>query len=277
MRIYKRICSIIALAMMALALSCTPVLAQGDPQGPPPPPDQGAGPDGGGPGMHGRGMDGRGMDGRMGPDGRDGRGGPGGPGGHGEWMRGREEFRGRGGDFGGGGPMGMHGGDFILERFLRDPDIRKQAGITDDQVAKIRQQESEFRKAEIRNRADLEVKRIDLKDLLESDKPDRAAIDNKLQEISASQMALEKAAIDHRLDLRDAITPAQREKIRQLLKDRWQRGGPGDRGPEGAGRRGPRGAGGPNAQGQGRRSNGAGNSSGNGAGNGAPPPPPNNQ
>jgi Spy/CpxP family protein refolding chaperone len=217
------------------------------------------------------------MDGRMGPDGRDGRGGPGG---RGEWMRGREEFRGRGGDFGGGGRMGMRGGfgdgDFMLERLLRDPDIRKQAGITDDQVAKIRQQESEFRKTEIRNRADLEVKRLDLKDLLESDKPDRAAIDSKLQEISASQMALEKSAIDHRLDMRDAITPAQRDKIRQVMKDRWQRGGPDGRGPGGAGRRGPRGAGDPNAQMQGRRPNGSGNGGANGAGNGAPPPPPNN-
>jgi len=268
MRICKRICSIAALAMMALALGCSPLLAQGDPQGPPPPPDLGAGPDGGGPGMRG-GMDGGRMDGRMGPGGR---------GGHGEWMRGREEFRGRDGDFGGGGRMGgrgFGGGDFMFGRLLRDSDLRKQVGISDDQVAKIRQQESEFRKTEIRDRADLEVKRLDLKDLLESDNPDRAAIDSKLQEISASQMALEKAAIDHSLDMRTAITPAQREKIRQIMKDRWQRGGPGGQGPA-AGRRGPRGAGpGPGAQG--RRPNGAGNSGENGAGNGAPPPPPANQ
>jgi Spy/CpxP family protein refolding chaperone len=260
MRICKRICSITALAMMALALGCSPLLAQGDPQGPPPPPDQGAGPDGGGPGMRG------GIDGRMGPDARGGRDG----GGPGEWMRGREEFRGRDGDFGGGGRMGgrgFGGGDFMLGRLLRDSDLRKQVGISDDQVAKIRQQESEFRKTEIRDRADLEVKRLDLKDLLDSDNPDRAAIDSKLQEISASQMALEKAAIDHSLDVRTAITPAQREKIRQLMKARWERGGPGGQGAAVAGRRGPRGA-------QGRRQNGAGNGGGNGA---PPPPPPNNQ
>jgi Spy/CpxP family protein refolding chaperone len=273
MRICKRICSITALAVTALALSCSPLLAQGDPQGPPPPPDQAAGPDGGGPGPGMRMNGGGGMDGRMGPDGRRGPDGSG-PGDRGEWMRGREEFRGRDGDFGGGGRMrgrGFGGGDFMLGRLLRDSDLRKQVGISDDQVAKIRQQESEFRKAEIRDRADLEVKRLDLKDLLESDNPDRAAIDSKLQEISASQMALEKAAIDHRLDMRDAITPAQREKIRQIMKDRWQRGGPGGQGPAGAGRREP------NAQMQGRRQNGAGNSVGNGAGNGVPPPPPNNQ
>jgi len=264
MRICGRIFSKTALAVLALALSSSPILAQGDLQGPPPPPDQGAGP-GGGPGR-----DGRGPDGWRGPDGR------GGPGGRGGWGRGHEGFgRGRSGFDGGGRGFGGGQHDFFLEGLLHDPDLRKQAGITDDQVAKIRQQESDFRKTEIRSRADLEVKRLELKDLLDSDKPDRAAIDSKLQEISVSQVALEKAAIDHRLDLRDAITPAQRDKIRQFLKDRWQRGGPGDRGPGGAGRRGPRGAGpGPGAQG--RRQNGAGNSSGSGAGNGAPPPPPNN-
>ncbi len=152
------------------------------------------------------------------------------------------------------GRMGRRGGfgmgqrEFGLSPALRDPDIRKQVGITDDQFAKMRQQESDFRKTEIRDRADLQVKRIDLRDLLSADKPDRAAIDSKLQEISAAQLALEKAAVDYRLDMRDAITPAQRDKLRQLMKDRWQRGGSGPGrpgGPQAMGRRGQRGRGGP--------------------------------
>jgi Spy/CpxP family protein refolding chaperone len=133
------------------------------------------------------------------------------------------------------------GREFGLGRLLNDPAIRQQVGITDDQVAKIRQQESEFRKTQIRDRADLAVKRIDLKDLIAADKPDRSAIDSKLQEISTAQMALQKAAIDFRLDMREAISPAQREKLRQLMKDRWQRGagGPGGPGgPQAMGRRG---------------------------------------
>jgi Spy/CpxP family protein refolding chaperone len=149
--------------------------------------------------------------------------------------------------FGRGGRMGMRGGfgggqrGFGLTRALRDPAIRQQAGITDDQFAKIRQQESDFRKAQIRDRADLQVKRIDLRDLISADKPDRAAIDSKLQDISTSQLALEKAAVDFRLDMRDAITPPQREKLLQAMKDRWQarRGGAGrPGGPQAMGHRG---------------------------------------
>lgn len=224
-----------AFALLAATLTCGPLLAQDAPQDPPPPgvrqefalrgPMAPGGPDAGGPGW-----------GRMQRFDRDG-------------------HMGMGGGFGEGG----------LLRALRDPDIRKQVGITDDQFAKIRQQESDFRKSEVRERADLEVKRIDLRELLSADKPDRSAIDGKLQEISTAQLALEKSAVDHRLDMRDAITPEQRDKLRQLTRDRWQqhRGGPG--GPQAMGRR------------QGQRQRG-----GNGPapapqnGNGQPAPPPNN-
>ncbi len=207
-----------ALAVLALALSFTPALAlaqaqaQGDPQDPPVQ-QQG----------HRDGFGQRGPMGNMrtmGPGGDDGA----------EWGRMGER----------GFSMGQR--EFGLMGALRDPDVRKQVGITDEQFAKIRGQESDFRKTAIRDRADLQVKRIDLQDLLSADKPDRAAVDSKLEEISASQVALEKAAVDYRLDMRDAITPAQRDKLRELMRDRRQRGGggPGGLGLETMRRRGQR-------------------------------------
>jgi Spy/CpxP family protein refolding chaperone len=204
----------------------------------------------------------------MGPDG----------GGRGGWGGGMRRGFDRDGRMGGGferdARMGMRGDgprERGLMRALRDPAIRQQAGISDDQFAKFRQQESDFRKTQIRDRADLQVKRIDLRDLLSADKPDRAAIDSKLQDISASQLALEKASVDFRLDMRDAITPAQREKLRQALKDRWQ-----------ADRRGPGRPGGPqamNRRGQGQRQHGSSGpapASQPNAQPAPPPPPPNN-
>ncbi|MFZ0978866.1 MAG: periplasmic heavy metal sensor [Candidatus Acidiferrales bacterium] len=246
-----------ALAVLALALGCTPALAQGDPQDPP---AQQQGP------RNGFGQ--RGPMGKMrtmGPGGDDGAG----------WGRMRGGFD-RGGRMGGGfqrgGRMGGRGfgrgqREFGLMGPLRDPDVRKQAGITDEQFAKIRGQESDFRKNEIRDRADLQVKRIDLRDLLAADKPDRAAIDSKLQEISASQLALQKAAVDYRLDMRDAITPAQRDKLRQLMKDRRQRGGGRAGGPSG----------GPQAMGRrGQRQRGGNGPAPAPQANPQPAPPPNN-
>jgi len=246
-----------SLATLALVMGSLLATAHAAQQGAPPdsPGDQGGRPDGpGGPGGRMRmGMRmGMGPDGPDGPDERDGH-----WGGGGGWGR-----DGRGGRMG--MRMGMRGrggpGEFGLAGLLNNPEVRQQIGVSADQAAKIRQQESDFRKTEIRNRADLQVKRLDLRDLLSADKPDRAAIDSKLQDISASQLAMEKAAVGHQLDMREALTPAQREKLRQWMTQRHDRERGAERG-EGGGPRGPRGG------------NRAGGPRGN-AGAGAPPPPP---
>jgi Spy/CpxP family protein refolding chaperone len=209
----------LSLAALALALSCAPAFAQGDPPDDPP-----AAPDAGGPGggMH---RGGPGRDGGNGDRGRDGR----------DW--GRRDGLGRG--MGMRGRGGMEGREMMLGRLLSNPEIRDKIGVTADQAAKIRQQESDFRKAEIRGRADVEVKQIDLRDLMSADKPDRAAIDAKLTEISTARLALQKSAVTFRLNSRDALTPDQRTKLRDLMRTRGeQNGSPG--GPRGgrAGRRG---------------------------------------
>jgi len=93
-----------------------------------------------------------------------------------------------------------------LAFLVNNPEMRKRIGITDEQAAKIRQQTLDFRKAEIRTRADLQVKRLEMHSLLAADAPDRAAIDRTLQEVGTAQMALEKNAIDFHLTMRAALT-----------------------------------------------------------------------
>ena len=198
----------IAVATLALVIGYSLASARTPQQSPSP--DHFQGPDGrGGPPEH------------MGPDGSPGRQSEReGRWGHGGWR----DMRGRG--------AGMR--EFGLARLLENPDVRQQLGVTADQAAKIRQQESDFRKAEIRNRADLEIKRMDLNDLLSADKPDRAAIDGKLQEISVAQLALEKSAVDYRLTMREALTPAQHQKLEQLMRQRRQPEAGRNAGPRGS-------------------------------------------
>jgi Spy/CpxP family protein refolding chaperone len=194
-----------AFAVLALALGCAPLLAQDAPADPTPA-HQGA--------WNGYGSRGD--------------------------SKGSGEYnRGWGHRHGGFGRRGLRRSGFA--RLLNDPSVRQQAGITDEQAATIRKQEADFRKTAIRDRADLEVQRIDLKQLLAADKPDRAAINAKLQEISTAQLSLQKSAIDYHLTMREAITPTQREKLRQLMRDRWQRDGLGRSGADGPEHRGPRG------------------------------------
>jgi Spy/CpxP family protein refolding chaperone len=193
-------------ATLALALSCTPLLAQ-DASTDSTPAHQGA-------------RDGFGSRRQM------------------DWGKDRGAWGHRHGGFGRDSHRRHRHSDFA--RLLNDPAIRQQAGITDEQAATIRKQQLDFRKTEIRGRADVEIRRVELKNLLAADKPDRTAINAKLQEISAAQLSLQKSAIDYRLTMRDAITPAQREKLRQLMRDRWQRDARGRPGADGPGRRGPR-------------------------------------
>jgi Spy/CpxP family protein refolding chaperone len=113
--------------------------------------------------------------------------------------------------------------------------MRERLGITADQAAKIRLQTSEFRKAQIRSRAELQVKRLELNELLAAANPDRAAIDKKLEEISAAQLAQRKSEVDYRLRMRGTLTSEQRQKLQQMREEFRHRA------PEGRGPQGPRG------------------------------------
>jgi len=138
------------------------------------------------------------------------------------WQRGE-------GRHGGGQFHGIRGrrrgrGEFALARLADDPAAREKLGITAEQATKIRQETTEFRKGAIRGRADLQVRRLELQDLLRADSPDRAAIDKKLDEISAARLAQSKAQVHYRLAMREALTPEQRQKLRQMRAESRQRG-----------------------------------------------------
>jgi Spy/CpxP family protein refolding chaperone len=110
--------------------------------------------------------------------------------------------------------------------------MREKLGITAEQAAKIRLATTDFRKAQIRGRADLEVKRLELGELLRADNPDRAAINKKLEEISAAQLAQRKSGVDYFLKMHDTLTSEQRQKL-QHMREEFRHRGPERRGPQG--------------------------------------------
>ena len=106
-----------------------------------------------------------------------------------------------------------------LMRLVNNPAMREKLGITDEQAAKIRQRTFDFQKAEIRGRAEVQVKRLELDQLLTAANPDRAAIDQKLEQISAAQLAQRKLWVNYRLDMRAALTSEQRQKLQNLREE----------------------------------------------------------
>ncbi|MGH9640404.1 MAG: Spy/CpxP family protein refolding chaperone [Candidatus Acidiferrales bacterium] len=122
------------------------------------------------------------------------------------------------------------------QRLLREPQLRQQLGINDQEANKLENEVTDFRKTLIQDRANLGVQKIDLQNLIAAQNPDRAAVNSKLQQVGTAQLALEKATVDFALTLKQEITPAQRQKIRQLLRHRRRNFGPGN-GPAAGGAR----------------------------------------
>jgi Spy/CpxP family protein refolding chaperone len=125
--------------------------------------------------------------------------------------------------------------EFMLARLVNNPTIRERIGVTPEQAQKIRNETFDFRKNQIRNRADLQVKHLELRELLSAETPDRSAIDGKLQEISAVRLAQAKSAINFHLDMRAALTPDQKLKLQQMRHEFFQHRGFGVNGPAGMG------------------------------------------
>ena len=190
----------------------------------------------GGPGEHRFGGEGR----RGGFQGR-----RGGFGGHrmmGQHRRGG--FRGRGGFGGGGGILGM----------ANNPRVRAALNLTPAQVTRLHEINVESEKASVRTRADLQLRGIELKELMRADNPDKDAIMRKVLEVSDLRGQMAKQRMDTMLTARSVLTPDQIKKVKEFMENRG-RGGMG--GPGGPGGQRPM----ERREGQGRRP-------------GAPPAPP---
>ncbi len=129
--------------------------------------------------------------------------------------------------------------EFMLARLVDNPTFRERIGMTPEQAQKIRTETFDFRKAEIRNRANLLVKKLELRELVSAETPDRSAINSKLEEISAARLTEAKAAVNFHLDMRDALTPDQKLKLQEMRQQFFQHrrfgsNGPGGMGPDAA-------------------------------------------
>ena len=120
------------------------------------------------------------------------------------------------------GKMRHHRRHRGVAMILRNPTLRERVGISAEQAARIQGQQAAFAKSRVRDRADLRVKQMDLRQLMAAEKPDRAAIDKKLREISEVRLAAQQLAVEHRLAMREAITPEQKEKMKQLFRERMR-------------------------------------------------------
>lgn len=118
-----------------------------------------------------------------------------------------------------------------LAQMVNNPNFRQQLNITGAQAAQIRQQALNYQVAQIHSRANLQVDTLQLRQLLTAQNPDSAAINQKLEQISAAQLAQRKQAVAYLLAVRKIFTRAQRQKLQQMRQAPLRRGGRGAAAP----------------------------------------------
>lgn len=125
-------------------------------------------------------------------------------------LHGRMQERG----FGFGGPLAIF---FQLESQLDNPRVRMALGLSDEQVKDLRALIVNTEIFTIQTGASAMVDGIQLKEMLRSDRPDRAAVMAKGDAISQSASELIHHYLDAILKAKTILTPEQQEMIRRYM------------------------------------------------------------
>ena len=121
----------------------------------------------------------------------------------------------------------MHRGGF-------GPMLVKELDLTPQQIEKMKaSREAQQRKA-IQARADIQLARLDLRKLMQADKPDGRAIEAQIDRIAGLRAGMEKSRVSAMLDFRASLTPEQQKKLKELRERGPQMRSPGSS-PQGKG------------------------------------------
>jgi Spy/CpxP family protein refolding chaperone len=95
-------------------------------------------------------------------------------------------------------------------------------GLEGPQVERLRQIALEAEKANVRTRAEIEVRRIELREALRADKPDRDEILKKVQEISDLRGGMMKHNAEAILAAKAVLSPEQQRKVFFIIENRYE-------------------------------------------------------
>jgi Spy/CpxP family protein refolding chaperone len=101
---------------------------------------------------------------------------------------------------------------------LDDTRVRTALGLSDQQADSLRKIVVGTETFTIKTGADIAVDSIDLRELLRADKPDRAAVMSKGEEISKSTSQMINHYLDAMLAVKAILTPEQQKMIRAYIE-----------------------------------------------------------
>ena len=112
--------------------------------------------------------------------------------------------------------MGMIRAEHRIRRALRN------IGLDEKQKEALRDIRSSAAKEAVRKRADFMVARIDLRDMLDKDPVDMAAVEAKLKQIGSIKTDMHLLRIKTIEEIKSKLTPEQRQKFRTNLRRDWK-------------------------------------------------------
>ena len=101
---------------------------------------------------------------------------------------------------------------------LDDPRVRTALGLTDQQADGLRKIIVDTETFTIKTGADIAVNSIEVRELLRADKPDRAAVMSKGDQVSKDTAALINHYLDAMLAAKAILTPEQQKMIRTYIE-----------------------------------------------------------
>ncbi|GEM_PF-4421859 len=137
---------------------------------------------------------------------------------------------------------GMGPGPMGLGNWWRNPGLKTELGLTDDQVKKIEDAWYASVEAEVDLRAAAEKAHLELARLLHRETLDDEALAKAIDRVTEADAALARNRLQRRVEIAKILTPEQRRKLEELM--RQHRGRHGMKGRKGKHhpRRGRRGA-----------------------------------
>ena len=128
-----------------------------------------------------------------------------------------------------GGGLGPHGGGMGM---MMHPEwiegVAAELGVSAQAAAQIKTLVYNANKEAIDLKAELERGHLDLKQLMDQDKPDTKKIMQLLDQVGATETKLRKNRVQLLLSVRELLTPDQRAKLQGMMAER-RRGPGGDR------------------------------------------------
>jgi len=104
------------------------------------------------------------------------------------------------------------------------PRIAKELGLSQDQIQLLKQLREQFKAATEPARTELKTKRSEMVKLWQAVEPNAAAIKSLAADMDTPRVKIRDAAIDHGVAALKVLTPDQRAKLREMIKNRPRTG-----------------------------------------------------